>query len=253
MTTETFAAKQSTAVFKTSLGLQSSAKVLKLTAVSVSLEIHHPDLVLQVSEVLQDFEITIREQKVYSGRAVVSQVVSMGATMVCAVKLETGRMDNSFFAAVRNMSELRAQFQGFMGVWHETYKVLAEYKIAVTDLQSYLTGLREWLEQIELGIRSTPSNERGELELATLEELGRLVVPIINRFFDELENLRPQISEEGVGAHRAHLQSQLHPLVLCSPFAFRTYAKPLGYAGDYEMVNMMTRNPFEGESSSRSS
>jgi len=28
----------------------------------------------------------------------------------------------------------------------------------------------------------------------------------------------------------------------------RTFEKPLGYAGDYEMVNMMARDPFEGDS-----
>jgi extracellular factor (EF) 3-hydroxypalmitic acid methyl ester biosynthesis protein len=37
-------------------------------------------------------------------------------------------------------------------------------------------------------------------------------------------------------------------LLLCSPFLHRTYSKPLGYAGDYEMVNMICRNPFEGDS-----
>ena len=36
--------------------------------------------------------------------------------------------------------------------------------------------------------------------------------------------------------------------MLCSPFAYRTYQKPLGYAGDYEMVNMLLRNPQEGSS-----
>jgi extracellular factor (EF) 3-hydroxypalmitic acid methyl ester biosynthesis protein len=36
--------------------------------------------------------------------------------------------------------------------------------------------------------------------------------------------------------------------VLCSPFAYRTYHKPLGYAGDYEMVNMILRDPLEGSS-----
>jgi extracellular factor (EF) 3-hydroxypalmitic acid methyl ester biosynthesis protein len=37
-------------------------------------------------------------------------------------------------------------------------------------------------------------------------------------------------------------------LVLCSPFACRTYTKPLGYAGDYEMVNMILRDGWEGDS-----
>ena len=35
---------------------------------------------------------------------------------------------------------------------------------------------------------------------------------------------------------------------MCSPFAYRTYHKPLGYAGDYEMVDMILRDPYEGGS-----
>ena len=35
---------------------------------------------------------------------------------------------------------------------------------------------------------------------------------------------------------------------MCSPFIYRTYQKPLGYAGDYEMVSMMLRDPYEGSS-----
>ena len=36
--------------------------------------------------------------------------------------------------------------------------------------------------------------------------------------------------------------------MLCAPFAWRTFTKPLGYAGDYEMVNMILRDPHEGAS-----
>jgi extracellular factor (EF) 3-hydroxypalmitic acid methyl ester biosynthesis protein len=35
---------------------------------------------------------------------------------------------------------------------------------------------------------------------------------------------------------------------MCAPFVHRTYSKPLGYAGDYEMVNMILRDPLEGAS-----
>ena len=37
-------------------------------------------------------------------------------------------------------------------------------------------------------------------------------------------------------------------LLLSSPFLYRAYQKPLGYAGDYEMVNMIARDPYEGGS-----
>jgi extracellular factor (EF) 3-hydroxypalmitic acid methyl ester biosynthesis protein len=36
--------------------------------------------------------------------------------------------------------------------------------------------------------------------------------------------------------------------LLCAPFVYRTFQKPLGYAGDYEMVNMILRSPYEGSS-----
>ena len=48
--------------------------------------------------------------------------------------------------------------------------------------------------------------------------------------------------------HQTFSKRQLHPLVCCSPFAYRAYHKPLGYAGDYEMINMITRDPYEGAS-----
>jgi extracellular factor (EF) 3-hydroxypalmitic acid methyl ester biosynthesis protein len=44
-----------------------------------------------------------------------------------------------------------------------------------------------------------------------------------------------------------YIQRHLHQSPR-APFAYRTYRKPLGYAGDYEMVNMMLRDPQEGSS-----
>jgi len=47
-------------------------------------------------------------------------------------------------------------------------------------------------------------------------------------------------------AHQSLAQLHLRSLFLFSPFGYRAYSKPLGYAGDYEMVNMITRDPLEG-------
>ena len=47
-------------------------------------------------------------------------------------------------------------------------------------------------------------------------------------------------------AHRNFAQSALHPLLLRAPFVYRTFAKPMGYAGDYEMVNQILADPRQG-------
>src|SRR6185436_4876956 len=46
----------------------------------------------------------------------------------------------------------------------------------------------------------------------------------------------------------AYIKRLIHPLVLSSPFAFRSVQKPLGYAGDYQMVNMILGDPHQGGS-----
>jgi extracellular factor (EF) 3-hydroxypalmitic acid methyl ester biosynthesis protein len=47
--------------------------------------------------------------------------------------------------------------------------------------------------------------------------------------------------------HRAYCTTQLSQFLKQSPFLRRALEKPLGYAGDYEMMNMLYRDPAEGE------
>ena len=56
------------------------------------------------------------------------------------------------------------------------------------------------------------------------------------------------LDEAELGPHRAFAQRELHPLIMSSPYPHRTYNKPLGYAGDYEMMNMIHREVPEGPS-----
>jgi extracellular factor (EF) 3-hydroxypalmitic acid methyl ester biosynthesis protein len=81
--------------------------------------------------------------------------------------------------------------------------------------------------------------------------LGELAPPIIaavNGLFSRAEIVAARVPPEDKPAHRLLARRLMHSLVFCSPFAYRTYHKPLGYPGDYEMVNMMLRDPFEGGS-----
>jgi extracellular factor (EF) 3-hydroxypalmitic acid methyl ester biosynthesis protein len=85
------------------------------------------------------------------------------------------------------------------------------------------------------------------MEQQVLKQIGDLFVPAFDALHERYENISEQISNDLRPMHRAFSQRQLHPLTLCSPFAHRAYIKPLGYAGDYEMVNMIALNPFQGD------
>ena len=115
-------------------------------------------------------------------------------------------------------------------------------------MQNYFVDLKRWLEQVELGIRSSPSADRVEkLSLRSVQELAPTILPTIDSLFTRFEEIADKVPEELLPFHRTYAKRQLHPQLLCSPFAYRTYQNLLGYAGDYEMVNMILREPLEGE------
>ena len=128
------------------------------------------------------------------------------------------------------------------------YRIAPEFKVMVSDMQNYLADLRLWLEQVELGIRSAPAGDRDELERRVLAELSPAVIAALNALFQKFELVAMRVQPEDKPAHRLLVHRLLHSLAFCSPFAHRTFHKPLGYPGDYEMVNMMLRDPFEGSS-----
>jgi extracellular factor (EF) 3-hydroxypalmitic acid methyl ester biosynthesis protein len=118
----------------------------------------------------------------------------------------------------------------------------------VANIESFLTDLRLWLGQIELGVRLPKVKNALQAENAVALELSHYTTPAITTMFEAFERAAAKIEDELKPAHSAFVKRQLHSLLLTSPFLLRTFQKPLGYAGDYEMVNMIVRDPCEGES-----
>ncbi len=232
-----------------SQGTQLRATLLRMTRYLVTFEVYNPYSILQLSEVLADFEIIINGSKVYSGRATVNSMVNTGLVLVCEASLEDESWLNvDMLQPAMQIDRLADDFERVLKEWGKVRQVSEELKILVADMQSLLADLRRWLEHVEMAIRSTTPGERIRTELTVIERLNSLVLPITEKIFSKFEQIAGEVPEEAEAVHRAYVRRQLHPLVLCSPFLHRTYAKPLGYAGDYEMVNMILRDPVEGAS-----
>ena len=143
---------------------------------------------------------------------------------------------------------LREQFSEFIGDWQKLYTILPEYKLIIADMQSFFFDLRLWLDQVELGVRSSSASNPEQLGQDVSEELSQTVIPCVNVLFEKFEEIARRLDDERSPSHQNYMRRHLHPLLLCAPFANRTFHKPLGYAGDYEMVNMIARNRHEGGS-----
>jgi extracellular factor (EF) 3-hydroxypalmitic acid methyl ester biosynthesis protein len=240
--------RDSIIVCQTSQGYSVRATPLRITRDVVAFEVYNPYSILQLSEVLKEFRIIVNEQLIYSGRATVSSLVNTGSMLVCEATLDEGWLDVDLFALVTQPNKLRADFTEFLKEWEKIHAILPQYKIALADMQNYFADLKRWLDQVELGIRSSPSGRRSKTELDVIHELAPTILSTIDSFFTKFEAVADEVPADLLPFHRTYAKRQLHPQLLCSPFAYRTYQKPLGYAGDYEMVNMILRDPLEGSS-----
>ena len=145
-------------------------------------------------------------------------------------------------------ARLSIEFDEFLQQWQKAYTVLPEFKVVVADMQSLLTDMRLWLDQVELTIRSSPNGDRIEMERLAAGQLATPALSAIDSLGDRFEEIASRLEPDMRPGHICFTRRNLHSLLLCSPFSYRTFYKPLGYAGDYEMVNMILRDPYEGGS-----
>jgi extracellular factor (EF) 3-hydroxypalmitic acid methyl ester biosynthesis protein len=246
--TPTGGLRDSIIVCRNSQGAQVRATSLRLTRHAVVFEVYNPYSIVQLSEVLSEFQIFIGDKLMYSGRAVVSNMLNAGIMLICEASLDEAWLDVDIFAPITQKDRLRKEFTEFIREWEKIYQVLPAFKVVVSDLQSFLVDLRRWMEQVELSVRSQPTGDRLATEREIIQELEEPAFPELVPLFQRFEQTCALINDELRPAHGSFAKRQLHPLLLCSPFMYRIYHKPLGYAGDYEMVNMILRDPFEGSS-----
>lgn len=232
-----------------SQGTSMRGSLLRLTRYVATFEVYNPYSILQLSEILANFKIIISGKTAYSGRATVSSLVNTGLVLVCEASLDDESwLEVDVLSPGVQLERLASDFDRVVLEWRKVVEVNDDLKTLVSDIQTFLSDLRRWLEQIELAVRSSPLPERGAMELGVIERLNTLVLPVIAEQFKKFEMVTAGVGPDVEAVHRAYCRRQIHPLVLCAPFVHRTYQKPLGYAGDYEMVNMILRDPKEGAS-----
>ena len=246
---ESGAARNSLAIFTTRDGRETRGSILRLGRYAVAFEFCDPAVVLRASEVLDKFKILIDGRVIYSGRAVVSGWIDAGSRVICEVKLDDLGAETDFFLRPTGTGPNPEQsYVRYFRQWQRHYRIAPEFKVLVTDIQAFLVAARQWLEQVEFDLRLRADRRGPEPEFAELETVAGHVISAFNAQHERFEELAYAIPGEHYGTHQEFVRRLWQPLFLCSPFGRRTFYKPLGYAGDYEMMNMIHRNRPEGGS-----
>lgn len=192
--------------------------------------------------------MTLRQDEtaIYRGKAIVSNLVNTGVMLIVSVTLiDDWRPPPT---TGNNASFSKPDPHAFLDSWKEANDLQPSYRVAIGRIRSFLMDTQRWLEQAQLRIstqHSSAGNDvQGEFTQNVIDALSSEALELFGAFEAEAD----AVPKDQVDVHKFHAQRELHPLIMCAPFVHRAYSKPLGYAGDYEMVNMMLRDPKEGSS-----
>lgn len=228
--------------FRNAAGEAARGTIVSLQRKSLVMEVYNPYSILQVSEVLSEVTVRFGTSVAYQGKAVVISLVNTGLIAVASVTLIDEWRELNDVAVVPGA--VRAAAQGFVQDWEQRFQIRHDYQIAVNELRAYLSDVARWVGQVEMS-EALPKVD-GRLRSDVFYELAAPLMHRVKCHLDRLESEVVQIDEERASAHRSFAQMALHPLLLRAPFVFRTYTKPLGYAGDYQMVNQILDDPRQG-------
>ncbi len=145
--------------------------------------------------------------------------------------------------------ELRRVLNGLKETQQEMSRIPPEFKRLTLEAKLFLQTLEARVEEMRA--------EKKDYSLQQLQRFENILIPIVAEFITDLfkstycqmeASLRTVELEADIAICVNFFREQLKDLIYQSPFAHRSVAKPLGYSGDYEMMNIIYRNERVGDS-----
>lgn len=244
--TYTASTLHSLVTFRNSQGEAARGTLLKIERSTAVFEVYNPYSIVQLSEVLDGLTVRRSDRIVYQGRAVVRNLVNTGLMLIVSAKLLDPWTGLSSLLRDGDYAEIRNEVDTFVDQWRRANRLRKEFLLSVNRLRSFLGELSRWLGQLDIDLPDPGPDRAGSAAKEILDRLGGPLLLQVEELFRGFEREASRLPEEEVDHHKAFAQRDLHPLLLSAPFVHRTFYKPLGYAGDYEMMNMIQRDPAQG-------
>lgn len=226
--------------FRNSQGQDARGELLHMSRSQIVFEVYNPYSVVQLSEVLVNIKIKRGGTPIYTGKAVVTNLVNTGLMLIVSAALVDPWSDVTVLLGQSN--DVRGEVDQFIADWEGSKRIRPGYQLAVGELRSFLTQLSPWLDQVDMA--SNDDVDRVPREV--YEQLREGLMPKVAVIQQQFEHEAKLVAENEIEAHRMFAQRDLLPLMMRAPFFYRSYVKPLGYAGDYLMVKMMVEGKREG-------
>jgi extracellular factor (EF) 3-hydroxypalmitic acid methyl ester biosynthesis protein len=207
--------------FSNSQGIESRGTLMHLSRQSVVFEVYNPYSIVQLSEVLNNLSIRRGNRAIYQGRAVVSNLMNTGLMLIVSATLVDPWSDLANLAPGKL---LRTEIETFIADWQGANQIIdPAYRVSVSIAGSFLEELSQWLSQGEIVSGINDRQTSAETVREFVGDVEGQVLPKLYQLFGRFEENAKNIEPDKVFVHKEFARRQLHPLLMCAPFLYRTY------------------------------
>lgn len=118
----------------------------------------------------------------------------------------------------------------------------------IFETRALLMSIKSFFDEEEAATRKEDLITQKEQLEDILTEARTDLVPLMIEYSENLSKRVSNFTEEEHKNHGIFFREQLGDLFFECPFSSRAFKKPLGYAGDYELMNILYRKEPEGNS-----
>lgn len=230
-----------------------TCQVTDYSRTGVAFVMEDGSLIFKIGDVISELRFYSLDNEVHKGSATIvhiqddekwDNVISrVGCTFIGEL------MDVYSIIKVDKLSKLQNEFLDFIQSMAIEESLDPEFINLTSHLHYILGGFKERLDQEEKDIQEEDDGLKPAL-LETLRDLAfESLYEELNRYYDHFTKIVGRFTDPKQHfIHKEFFQKKLNGLFIKSNLFQRAYTKPLGYAGDFEMMNLIYRNQFEGDS-----
>ncbi len=199
-----------------------------------------------IGDRLDHIQMVCRSALLYEGDAHVRRVTERGNDLIIGVEVQGRTIDLSELYRLGTKHSFSERLYGVFEPQEDD--VSDAFKVWVNDLRSSLERAKTFLDAEEAALSNLDLFTRQQTLRTYLEAAAPRLIDKLNAASRELYALVVNLAEDQHPIYRSYYKKQISGLIVHSPLLRRAYTKPLGYAGDYEMMNMLYRDHAEGDS-----
>lgn len=193
---------------------------------------------------LAQVELALRGQVLYSGDALVRRVSGKGDHWILGVELPERGID---LDALYRLDHRAGVGERLRNAVQQHRDVSQEFKAWTADLIDFFEAAKQCLDREEAALADADLWTREEATQDCIAEASPLICDRLNQASIELSEFVGDFDDDAHSVHRRFYRRHLCKYFHRAPLLRRAYYKPLGYSGDYEMMNMLYRSHSEGD------